>query len=189
MTQLIETATFAELELKLRGKFENIKMPLLIMHHCTVPFGVDLESVYSPLPKFAGGNDPRKHLSMQLEISEEAAKAFGDLDAACAERSGLPGIWVPLVKTHEGRFVIKARINVEAQRPTAFRIGEGELLTGWEHLGPILAESANLRGMSLQVAISPQYVWSVSGSRGLTLTVDQFVAQACAPLARIDHFA
>jgi hypothetical protein len=189
MTQLIETANFAELELKLKGKFENIKTPLLIMHQCSVPFGVDLESVYSPLPKFAGGTDPRKHLCMQLEISEDAALRFADLDAICAARSTLPGAWVPLVHKHEERYTIKVRINVEAQRPTAFRVGDGELLTGWGHLGPILSERANLRGMSLQIAICPSYVWSVSGSRGLALTVDQFVTQACVPVARIDHFA
>ena len=48
MTQLIETATFAELELKTRGKFENVNTPLLIMQDCTVPFGVDLASIYCP---------------------------------------------------------------------------------------------------------------------------------------------
>ena len=69
MIQLIETATFAEMELKLRGKFENVNTPLLIMQECAAPFGVDLDSIYSPLPSFAGGADTRKHLSMQLEIS------------------------------------------------------------------------------------------------------------------------
>ncbi len=113
MTQLIETATFAELELKTRGKFENVNTPLLIMQDCTVPFGVDLDSIYCPLPLFAGGSDPRKHLSVQLEISEEAAKGFGLLDAACAERSTMLGSWSLILHTHEGRYLIKARINVE----------------------------------------------------------------------------
>jgi hypothetical protein len=189
MTQLIETATFAELELKIRGKFENVNTPLLIMPECTAPFGADLDSIYSPLPSFAGGTDARKHLTMQLEISEAAAKGFELLDAACSERSTMTGKWVSLVRSSEGRFIIKVRINVEGARPTAFRVGEGALQTGWEHLGPILAEHSNLRGHSLKVALCPQYIWSVSGNRGLTMSVEQFVVQARAPVVRIDHFA
>ncbi len=189
MTQLIETATFAELELKVRGKFENVNTPLLIMQECAAPFGVDLDSIYSPLPSFAGGTDARKHLTMQLEISEEAAKGFELLNAACSERSTMAGNWVPIVHSFEGRFIIKVRINVEGARPTAFRAGEGELQTGWEHLGPILEANSNLRGFSLKVAICPQYIWSVSGNRGLVLAVEQFVVQAKAPVVRIDHFA
>ena len=126
---------------------------------------------------------------MQLEISEEAAKGLGLLDAACAERSTMLGSWTPLLHKHEGRYLIKAKINVEGARATAFRVGEGELQTGWEHLGPILSEHANLRGLSLKVAICPQFIWAVSGKRGLTLAVEQFVVQARAPVVRIDHFA
>jgi hypothetical protein len=148
MTQLIETATFTELQLKVRGKFENVTTPLLIMHECTVPFGVDLDSIYSPLPLFAGDTDARKYLAVQLEISEEAAKGFGLLDTACAERPSLLGSWTPILHTHEGRYIIKVRIYVEEARQTAFRVGEGELQTGWEHLGPILSEHSNLRGLS-----------------------------------------
>ncbi len=64
MTQLIETATFEALELKLRGKFENVITPLLLMHEAACPYGADLESLYSPLPIFAGGTDPRKYISI-----------------------------------------------------------------------------------------------------------------------------
>ncbi len=140
MTQLIETATFEALELKLRGKFENVITPLLIMHQSVAPFGVDLESVFSPLPAFAGGTDLRRHLVMQLEISEEAAKGFGLLDAACAERSTMLGSWSPLLHTHEGRYLSKARSDEEGARATAFRVGEREIQNGWVHLGPILSE-------------------------------------------------
>ena len=113
MTQLIETATFAEMQLKVRGKFENVNTPLLIMQECAAPFGVDLDSIYSPPPSFAGGTDARKHLTMQLEISEEAAKGFELLNAACSERSTMAGNWVPIVHSFEGRFIIKVTINVE----------------------------------------------------------------------------
>ena len=189
MTQLIETATFEALELKLRGKFENVITPLLIMHQSVAPFGVDLESVFSPLPAFAGGTDLRRHLVMQLEISEDAARGFNLLDEACAGKSAQEGTWSPLVSTHEGRYLIKVRIYIEGGRQNAFRLGEGELLTGWDNLDPIMVHHRNLRGMTIKCAIAPQYVWCVNGKRGIALCVDQFVMEPKAQVPRIDHFA
>jgi hypothetical protein len=190
MTQFIETATFEALSLRLRGKFENVDdAPLLIVGTCTAPFGVELDSKFAPLPIFAGGSDPRKHLSMQLEISEEAAEGFRRLDTACSELSTMPGTWNSLLTTRDGRHLIKVRIHLDGERATSFRVGEGEMYSGWEHFGPILLEQGNLRGLSLKLAIRPQYVWSVSGKKGLTMAIDQFVIQARAPTVRIDHFA
>ncbi len=78
---------------------------------------------------------------------------------------------------------------MEGGRQTAFRLGEGELLTGWANLGPILEHHRSLRGMTIKCAIAPQYVWSVNGKRGVALCVDQFVMEPKAQVARIDHFA
>ncbi len=189
MAQAIEIANFEELSVKLRGKFENVETPILIVHACTAPFGVELDTLYSPLPIFAGGSDPRKHLTVQLEISEEMAEGFHRLDQRCNERSTMTGAWSPLVSAKDGRHIIKLRINLEGDRATCFRVGEGELLTGWEHLGPLLLQHGNLRGYSLKVAIRPQYVWSVSGKRGLTSGIDQIVIEAKAATVRLDHFA
>ncbi len=68
-------------------------------------------------------------------------------------------------------------------------MGDGELLTGWDNLGPLLFHNMNLRGMAIKCAISPQYIWSVSGKRGVALSVDQFVIQPRTPTVRVDHFA
>ncbi len=189
MAQSIELATFEELSLKLRGKFENVETPVLIVNACTAPYGVELDTLYSPLPIFAGGNDPRKHLTVQLEISEEMAEGFHRLDQRCNECSTMVGAWSPLVSVKDGRSIVKLRIYLEGDRATCFRVGEGELLTGWEHLGPLLLEHGNLRGYGLKVAIRPQHIWNVSGKRGLALGIDQFVIQAKAATVRLDHFA
>ncbi len=192
MTQLIETATFEALVLRPpRGKFESVEAPLLLMHSCSAPFGVELDTLYSPLPTFAGGSDPRKHLTLQLEVSDEAAAGLARLDEACEALSLGGGEWSPSVKAPEGRGrnIVKVRIHLEGERATCVRSGEGELKTGWEHLGPILLQQANLRGRSLKVAIRPQYVWSVSGKRGLTLAVDQLVIIESEQALRVDHFA
>ena len=189
MTQLIETATFEALELKLRGQFENVITPLLLIHEATCPYGADLESLYAPLPQFAGGNDPRKYISIQLEIPEEAAKGITRLEEECAKKSSQSGLWMPILHTHEGRFTIRARIYLDGQRLTAFRLGEGELQTGWANLAPILLQNRNIQGMSLKCAISVQRIWCVEGNRGLILNMDQFVITPQAPIVRIDHFA
>jgi hypothetical protein len=48
----------------------------------------EVESRYTPKPLFAGGTDPRKHLTMQLEVPAEVAGSLVELDAAvCAASS------------------------------------------------------------------------------------------------------
>ena len=97
MTQSIEKATFENTTLKnpRNGKFETVDAPVLSVQACLAPFGAELDTIYSPLPKFAGRADPRKHLTLQLEIQEEAAEGFRRLDAACMEHSKLAGAWSP----------------------------------------------------------------------------------------------
>jgi hypothetical protein len=111
MTQLLEEATFQALALHASrcGKFENIESSLLLAHTCAAPFGVELDSIYHPLPVFAGGSDPRKHLTLQLEVSEEAAAGLRALDEACLAKSTSAGEWSPLVAVRDGRCFVKAR--------------------------------------------------------------------------------
>ena len=68
MSQSIEKATFENIVLKNPrcGKFETVETPILLVHECSASFGVEVNSLYAPLPKFAGGEDPRKFLTVQL---------------------------------------------------------------------------------------------------------------------------
>ena len=191
MSQIIENATFETVTLKnpRNGKFETVEAPLLLVHKCSAPFGVELDSIYSPLPVFAGGTDPRKHLAVQLELTEEAAEGFRRLDDACLAQSKHAGAWSPLVTLRDGRQFIKARINIEGDRLSTFSVDGSELLTGWEHFQSVLTTCGNLKGADLKAAITAQYVWSVSGKRGLTLGIEQLTIQKAEPRELIDHFA
>jgi hypothetical protein len=190
MTQNLEEATFEALALRSSrcGKFENIESaPLLLAHTSTAPYGVELDTLYSPLPIFAGGSDPRKHLTIHLELPEAAAAGLRALDEACMALAGSAG-WSPLVTLKGNSYTVKVKLLLEGTRATNFRIGEGELQNGWQHLGPILVEHNNLRGASLKCAIRPMYIWSVSGKRGVALALEQMVATPAAPRATTDHF-
>ena len=81
MIQSIEKATFQNISLKSVGKFEIPDAGILLVSDCRAPFGVELDSVYNPLPMFAGGKDPRRYLAIQLEITQEQAEGFVRLDA------------------------------------------------------------------------------------------------------------
>ena len=191
MSQIIETATFDALTLKnpRGGKFETVETPLLLARGCSSPFGADLDTLFSPLPKFAGGTDPRKYLSLQIHVSEDAAEGFRRLDAACEFKSRQLGDWSPLVSLIDGKPFIKARINIEGGRLTTFSVDGSTLLTGWEHFCSALVECDNLKKSELNVAINPQYTWSVSGKRGLTLGIEQLAITKAEPRELIDHFA
>jgi hypothetical protein len=190
MTQILEEATFETLTLRSSrcGKFENIESsPLLLAHTCMAPFGVELDTLYAPLPIFAGGSDPRKHLTLQLELPEAAAASLRALDEACMTLSS-SAKWSPLVTLRDTRWFVKVKLLLEGDRATNFRVGEGELQHGWEHLCPILEQYNNLRGASLQAALRPMYVWNVSGKQGVALGLEQIVVTPAAPRATIDHF-
>ena len=191
MSQIIETATFDALTLKnpRGGKFETVETPLLLARGCSSPFGADLDTLFSPLPKFAGGTDPRKYISVQIHVSEDAAEGFRRLDAACKALSQHPGEWAPLVWLNDGRPFIKARINIEGFRLTTFSLDGSALLTGWEHFCSTLMVCDNLKKSELNVAIIPQYIWSVSGKRGLSLGVEQLAIKRAEIHDHIDHFA
>jgi hypothetical protein len=190
MSQILEEATFETLALRSSrcGKFENIESPLLVAHTCTAPFGVELDSVYAPLPIFAGGADPRKHLTLQLEIPEAAAASLKRLDEACAAKSVATGEWSPLVAFKDSRCFVKVKLLVEGARPTSFRAGAGDMQQGWEHLAPLLAQHNNLRGASVKAALRPMYVWSVSGKRGISLGLEQIVVTPAPPRVTLDLF-
>ena len=189
MAQIIETATFDALVVRgcRGGKFENVETPTLLAHSCHAPFGVELDSQFAPLPIFAGGSDPRKHLTVQLELSEVAAQALRRLDQACEAGSALAGTWSPMVSLREGRHFVKARIVLEGDRATSFRVEEGELQSGWEALGPLLLLHRNLRGAQIKAALHPQYIWAVNGRRGVTLVLQQMVV-APTKQTTLDHF-
>ena len=189
MAQIIETATFDALAVRASrgGKFENVETPTLLAHSCHAPFGVELDSQFAPLPIFAGGSDPRKHLTVQLELSEDAAQALRRLDQACEAGSTLGGTWSSMVSLREGRHFVKARVVLEGARATTFRVEDGELQKGWEALGPMLLLHRNLRGAKLQAALHPEYIWAVNGRRGVTLMLEQMVA-APTRQATLDHF-
>ena len=191
MSQIIENATFETVNLKnpRGGNFETVEAPLLLVHKCSAPFGVELESIYSPLPVFAGGTDPRKYLAVQLELTEEAAEGFRRLDDACLARSKHTGAWSPLVTLRDGRQFIKARINIEGARLSTFSLDGSRLLTGWEHFQSALTVCNNLKGAELKAAVTVQYVWSVSGKRGLTLGIEQLAIKRAEPRELVDHFA
>jgi len=191
MSQNIETATFDALTLKnpRDGKFETVDTPLLLVRGCSSPFGVELDTRYSALPKFAGGTDPRKYLSLQLHVSEKAAEGFRLLDVACEFKSQQLGDWLPLVSLINGRPFIKARIYIEGNRLTTFSVDGATLLTGWEHFSSALKVCDNLKQSELNVVIVPQYTWSVTGKRGLSLGIEQLAIKKAEPRELIDHFA
>jgi hypothetical protein len=185
----LETATFDALTLRASGKFESIQgCPILLAYSGSTPFGVEVDSRFSPLPVFAGGNDPRKHLVVQIEISEEEAAGLRRLDDACHAASTATGTWTPLVTLREGRQFIKTRLLVEHERPSAVRVGGEDLAPGWGQLGPALQLHRELRGAKVKAALRPMYVWSVSGKRGLTLGIEQLVAEPAAPNTTLDYF-
>jgi hypothetical protein len=189
MAQILETATFEALVVSpcTGGKYENVDTPTLLAHVCHAPFGVELESKFAPLPSFAGGSDPRKHLTVQLELSEDAAQALHRLDRACEAGSTLSGTWSPMVSLREGRHYVKARIVLEGHKATSFRVEDGDLQRGWEALGPLLHLHRNLRGAQIKAALHPGYVWAVNGRRGVTLMLEQMVA-APTKQTTLDHF-
>jgi hypothetical protein len=189
MAQILETATFEALAVTQcgNGKFENVDTPLLLAHGCYAAFGVELESRFAPLPTFAGGSDPRKHLTVQLELCEDAAQALHRLDRACQAASTLTGTWKPMVSLKEGRHFVRARIVIEGAKATSFRVEDGDLQQGWEALGPLLLMHHNLRMAQVKAALRPGYIWSVNGQRGVTLMLEQMVA-APTRQATLDYF-
>jgi hypothetical protein len=129
-----------------RGKFETVASPLMLIHECLAPFGLEVESRYTPRPVFAGGTDPRKHLCMQLEVPSEVASALHELDEAVAGASFAPGDWAPLVTERDGRFTLKARVVVEGPRPATFRVGDGQVLeAAWSALSCALDAHGGFR--------------------------------------------
>ena len=174
----LDVATFEALSLRVSGKFENISCPILLSHSAHAPFGVEVESRFAPLPIFAGGTDPRKHLTVQLEVSEEDAAGLRRLDEACEKASTSPGAWSPLVTLRDGRLFVKVRLQVVGPRPSTLRIGGEDLQPGsWAALEAILLAHHNLRGAQVKAAIRAGYVWSVSGRRGISLSLEQLVVE------------
>jgi len=172
-----------------RGKFETITSPLLLARDCQAPFGIEVESRYTPRPLFAGGTDPRKHLTVQLEVGAEVANSLAELDAAVCQASGAKGDWQPLVTERDGHYTIKARIVVEG-RPATFRVGDGDLQeAAWPALSCALDAHGGFRGAGMSVALRPAYIWAVSGRRGLSLICEQFVAQPSGATVPVDYFA
>jgi hypothetical protein len=173
-----------------RGKFETITCPLLLASECQAPYSLEVETRYTPKPTFAGGSDPRKHLTAQLEVPAEAAQSLSELDAAVCKASAAAGDWQPLVSEREGRYTVKVRVVVEGTRPATFRMGDGELQeAAWPALSRELDAHGCFRGAGMSVALRPAYVWAVSGRRGLSLICEQFVAQPSAANISIDYFA
>ena len=60
-----------------------------------------------------------------------------------------------MVSLREGRHFVKARIVLEGDKATSFRVEEGELQRGWEALGPLLLLHRNLRGHSSRRRCTP----------------------------------
>ena len=83
----------------------------------------------------------------------------------------------------------RRRINIEGDRLSTFSVDGSELLTGWEHFQSVLTVCNNLKGAELKAAITVQYVWSVSGKRGLTLGIEQLAIKRAEPRELVDHFA
>jgi hypothetical protein len=173
-----------------RGKFETVTSPLLLARDCHAPFGIEVQSRYVPLPLFAGGTDPRKHLTVQLEVSAEVANSLAELDAAVCAASSATGEWSPLVSERDGRYTLKARIIVEGPRPCTFRVGEGQLQeAAWPALSRELDAHGCFRGAGMSVALRPAYVWAVSGRRGMSVICEQFVAHPSGADVTVDYFA
>jgi hypothetical protein len=174
-----------------RGKFETVGAPLLLARECQAPFGIEIESRYTPKPLFAGGTDSRKYLTMQLKVSAETAFALVELDQAVCEASK----WSPLVTEHDGRYTIKVRIVVEGPRPGTFRVGrvgDGQLQeAAWPELSRELDVHGCFRGagMGMSVALRPAYIWAVSGRRGMSVICEQVVVHPSGATASIDYVA
>jgi hypothetical protein len=173
-----------------RGKFETVACPLLLARDCVAPFGIEVESRYTPKPLFAGGSDPRKHLTVQLEVSAEVANSLAEMDAAVCAASSATGEWSPLVTERDGRYTLKARIVVEGPRPCTFRVGDAQLQeAAWPALSRELDAHGCFRGAGMSVALRPAYIWAVSGRRGLSVICEQFVAHPSGANLSVDYFA
>lgn len=174
------------------GKFENVQgCPVLLARECHAPYGVEVESKFTPRPVFAGGNDPRKWLAMQVEVPPSVAEAIDTLDGALCALSDSPGTWSSLVVNRDGRYFVKARVNVEGPRCASMRVGGGPLQeTRWEALNLALAMHNNFRGATVDVALRPAYIWSVSGRRGLSMNVEMMaVRPSVVSRTPVDFFA
>ncbi len=185
----LETATFEGLSLRRSGKFENVACPILLSYSSSIPYGPEISSRFIALPAFAGGDDPRKHLIVQLELSEAEAAGLQRLDEACELASTSTGTWSKLVSLTEGRYSIKARLIVTGSPPTAVRVDKIDLPAGWDRLKVALDENLQFMGHDLKIALRAAYIWNVSGKRGLALTITQLVlgAEHIQP-ERLDYF-
>jgi hypothetical protein len=173
-----------------RGKFETVACPLLLARDCQTPFGIEVEPRYTPKPLFAGGTDPRKYLTMQLEVPAEVASAVAELDQAVCGASSAAGEWSPLVTERDGRYTVKACIVVEGPRPCTFRVGDAQLQeVAWPALSRELDAHGCFRGAGMSVALRPAYVWAVSSRRGLSVICEQFVAHPSGATLSVDYFA
>ena len=172
-----------------QGKFENVLSPVLLAHGCRAPYGVEVESRFTPRPSFAGGSDPRKHLHVALELPADIASHLAAFDVQVRELSQAPGEWAPLVSERDGRYFAKVRLAVEG-RPGSMRVG-GELQpTTWQNLSLVLDCHNNLRGAEMDAALRPAYIWSVHGRRGLSVYLEMFAARPAAAVTRapVDYF-
>jgi hypothetical protein len=137
---------------------KTVASPLLLARECQAPFGVEVESRYTPKPLFAGGTDPRKHLTLQLEVSADVSSALA-AGRSSARGELRHGRVVASITERDGCYTFKARIWVEGPRPATFRVGEGQLhKAAWLALSCELLMHGCFRAVGVQMALRPAYV-------------------------------
>ena len=155
-----------------------------------LPFGIELESRFQALPTFAGGNDPRTHLNVQVELPEKMAAAIQSIEQKLrAQSSFTGGEWQSALvnKPDRGTTLLKCRLNVAGHTLSNFRLGaKGPLQSQWPALERVL--ETNLRGAGARVCVQPAKVWKVQDKIGCTWRILQ-IDMIANEQQQIDHFA
>ena len=138
-----------------------------------LPYGVEVETMYTGRPVFAGGTEDRNYLNVQISLGDEMADAIRNAEAAFAEKTTFKGEWAPSVIDKNGRKMFKCRLQViGANNLSHFRHNiEGELRSGWAALEGLLA--FDIRGARGRLAVQPSKIWKVKGNVGCTWRVLQ----------------
>ena len=153
-----------------------------------LPYGIEIENRFSGRPVFAGGDQDRNFLNVQVSVGDEMANEICTAEAAFAQKTSFKGEWAPSVIEKNGRKMFKCRLQViGANNLSYFRHNiEGELRSGWAALDGMLA--FDIRGARGRLAVQPSKIWKVQGNVGVTWRVLQLDVELNSREVK-DHFA
>ena len=153
-----------------------------------LPYGIEIENMYTGRPTFAGGAEDRSYLNVQISVGDEMAAAIRKAEAAFAQNTTFKGEWAPSVIDKHGRTMFKCRLQViGANNLSYFRHGtEGELRSGWAALEGLIA--FNISGAGGRLAVQPSKIWKVKNNVGCTWRVLQLDVEPNTKEVK-DHFA